>query len=224
MSVLMRLHALQLRLQTIYEIDTDYDVEEFVISDVMLAQQLENPRSSRQIPEKLLVHQHDEGLDISLFLDRDILKNLRQDNPTQALHRGNLADFCTVTEGISHFVYLIWNDHHERSITLFELELQAEVDKYVMAAALLAEQQDGTLPHNLPHILFDNPSFDSQLNRREQQRYRLANAYARQYCHSLHRSLLELGDSVLITREIRQFYRLLHYKKIQRIGSLPQHH
>lgn len=220
----MQLKPLQQRLQTIYEIDTDYDVEEFVFSDIMLAQQLENPARARAIPEKLLVRQHTDGLDISLFLHQDILQNLRLDNPTQTLHRGNLADFCTVTEGISHFVYLIWNAHHDRSVTLFELELQAEVDKYVMAAALLAEQLDGTLPHNLPHILFDNPSFDCQLNRVEHQRYRLANAYARHYCHNLHRSLLELGDSVLITREIRRFYRLLHHKKIQRIGNLPQHH
>ena len=220
----MQLQPLQQRLQTIYEIDTAYDVEEFVISDILLAQQLETPSQARQLPEKLLIRQHADGLDISLFLHQDILQNLQQDNPTQALHHGNLADFCTVTEGVSHFVYLIWNAHHDRSVTLFELELQAEVDKYVMAAALLAEQLGGTLPHNLPHVLFDNPLFDHQLSRDEHQRYRLANAYARHYCHNLHRSLLELGDSVLITRELRRFYRLLHHKKIQRISNLPPHH
>ena len=220
----MQLQPLQQRLQTIYEIDAGYNVEEFVISDALLAQQLETQKQARQIPVKLLVRQHTDGLDISLFLHQDILQNLQQDNPTQVLHHGNLADFCTVTEGISHFVYLTWNARHDRSITLFELELQAEVDKYVMAAALLAEQLCGTLPHNLPHILFDRPSFDSQLNRIEHQRYRLANAYARQYCHNLHRSLLDLGDSVLITRELRRFYRLLHHKKIQRISNLPQLH
>jgi hypothetical protein len=220
----MHLQPLQQRLQSIYEIDTGYDVEEFVFSDALLAQQLEPQGQARHIPEKLLVQQHADGLDISLFLHHDLLQNLQQDNPTQALHHGNLADFCIVTEGISHFVYLIWNAHHARRITLFELELQAEVDKYVMAAALLAEQLGGTLPHNLPHILFDKPTFDSQLSRLEHQRYRLANAYARQYCHNLHRSLLELGDSVLITRELRRFYRLLHHKKIQRISTLPPHH
>jgi hypothetical protein len=220
----MQLQPLQQRLQTIYEIDTDYDVEEFVFSDGRLAQQLQSAGQSRQLPEKLLVYEHADGLDISLFLHQDLLRKLRLDNPTQALHPGNLADFCTVTEGISHFVYLIWNAHHARSVTLFELELQAEVDKYVMSAALLAEQLGGSLPHNLPHVLFDNPSFDHQLSRDEHRRYRLANAYARHYCHNLHRCLLELGDSVLITREIRRFYRLLHHKKIQRIRTLPRHH
>lgn len=220
----MQLQTLQHRLQRIYEIDTHYDVEEFVISDPALAQQLDSSPRTRQLPEKLLVHQHAEGLDVSLFLHEDLLHKLRHDNPSQTLHHGNLADFCTVTEGISHFIYLIWNAHHERSITLFELELQAEVDKYVLAAALLAEQLGGTLPYNLPHVLFDRPRFDHQLDHDEYRRYRLANAYARHYCHNLHRSLLGLGDSVLLTRELRRFYRLLHHKKIQRISNLPRCH
>ena len=220
----MQLQLLQQRLQAIYQVDTRYDVEDFVFSDALLAQQLETQEWPRQIPEKLLVRQHADGLDISLFLHRDILQNLHQDNPAQALHHGNLADFCTVTEGISHFVYLVWNAHQDRRITLFELELQAEVDKYVLAAAFLAEQLGGTLPHNLPHILFDHPSYDSQLSRAEHQRYRLANAYARHYCHNLHRNLLELGDSISITRELRRFYRLLHHEKIQRISTLARYH
>lgn len=220
----MQLQPLQQRLQSIYEIDTGYDVEDFVFSDAQLALQLETQLQPRHLPEKLLIRQYTDGLDVSLFLHQDILQNLHRDNPTQALHHGNLADFCTVTEGVSHFVYLIWNARHARNITLFEMELQAEVDKYVMAAALLAEQLGGMLPHNLPHVLFDKPLYDRQMNRIEQQRYRLANAYARHYCHNLHRSLLELGDSVLITRELRRFYRLLHHKKIQRISTLPHHH
>lgn len=220
----MQLQSLQQRLQSIYEIETGYDVEEFVISDALLAQQLETQAQPRDIPEKLLVRQHEDGLDISLYLHQDVLHNLRRDNPTHALHHGNFADFCTVTEGISHFVCLIWNASHERSVSLFELELQAEVDKYVLAAAYLADQLGGTLPHNLPHILFDKPGFDSQLNRLEHQRYHQANAYARHYCHNLHRNLLELGDSILITRELRRFYRLMQHKKIQRISTLPQRH
>lgn len=218
----MQLQLLQQRLQAIYDICTGHDVAEFVFSDALLAKQLDASEHARQLPEKLLVREHAEGLDVSLYLDQATLEQLQQDSPAENLHAGNLATFCTVTEGVSHFVYLVWNASHERSISLFELELQAEVDKYVMAAALLADQCAGTLPHNLPHVLFDRPRFDARLNHHEQQRYRLANAYARQYCHNLHRNLLELGDSVLITRELRRFYRLIHQRKLQRITTLPR--
>lgn len=220
----MHLQSLQQRLQTIYDISTGHDVEDFVFSDALLAEQLDTSAKMRQLPEKLLVHEHSDGLDVSLYLDQSVLAHLTSDNPAENLHAGNLATFCTVTEGISHFVYLVWNARHQRSISLFELELQAEVDKYVMAAALLADQCDGSLPHNLPHVLFNRPQFDSRLDYQEQQRYRMANAYARQYCHNLHRNLLELGDSILITRELRRFYRLIHTRKLQRITTLPRVH
>jgi len=220
----MQLQPLQQRLQDIYEIDNDYDVETFLISDAGLARQLENRPVARTIPEKLLVRQHRDGLDVSLYLQQELLQKLASDNPTQVLHPGNFADFCTVTEGVSHFVYLTWNAHHARCITLFELELQAEVDKYILAAALLAEQSDGRLPHNLPQVLFDQPRFDPQLNHQEQQRYRLANAYARRYCSQLHLTLRERGDGIMITRELRRFYRLLHHRKIQRITRSLRYH
>lgn len=220
----MQLQSLQQRLQTIYDIRTDHDVEDFVFSDALLAEQLDTSVRARQLPEKLLVCEHSDGLDVSLYLDQSMLANLRSDSPAENLHAGNLATFCTVTEGVSHFVYLVWNASHARSISLFELELQAEVDKYVMAAALLADQRKGSLPHNLPHVLFDQAQFDTRLDYQEQQRYRMANAYARHYCHNLHRNLLELGDSVLITRELRRFYRLIHQRKIQRITTLPRVH
>lgn len=220
----MTLLALQERLQSIYEIEVEYNVEEFVFSDANLAQQLSMHTRHAHLPEKLLIQQHEDGLDVSLFLEQNLLHNLRRNDPYQSLNHDNFADFCTVTEGVSHFIYLIWNACHERSVSLFELELQAEVDKYVMAAALLADQCLGNLPHNLPHVLFDRPEYDKQLNREEHQRYRLANAYARHYCHNLHRSLQALGDSILITRELRRFYRLLHHRKLQRIGKLPRLH
>jgi hypothetical protein len=220
----MQLQPLQQRLQDIYEIDNDYDVETFLISDASLATHLENRSVTRTIPEKLLVRQHPDGIDVSLYLQQELLQNLASDNPIEVLHTGNFADFCTVTEGVSHFVYLTWNAHHERSITLFELELQAEVDKFILAAALLAEQSGGSLPHNLAQVLFDKPRYDPRLNHQEQQRYRLANVFARRYCQQLHQMLREHGDAVMITRELRRFYRLLHHRKIQRITRSLHYH
>lgn len=217
----MQLESLQARLQDIYEVDSAYNVAEFVFSDRALAEALDTSRLARNIPEKLLIREHPGGLDISLYLDSQLLETLHRDNPQHRLHAGNLAAFCTVVEGISHFVYVIWNACHDRAVTLFELELQAEVDKYIMAAALLAEQSGGELPANLHQALFDKPAYDPQLTAHEQQRYTEANRFARHYCARLHQRLVELGDSASITREIRRFYRLLHRDKIERINCLP---
>jgi len=42
-------------------------------------------------------------------------------------------DCCMLLEGVSHFLYLTWNAHYDRQVSLLDLELQAEVDKFVFA-------------------------------------------------------------------------------------------
>ena len=172
----------------------------------------------------MLLQQYADGIDISLFLDQSLVTQLTGDDPLQQLHAGNMAEFCVVLEGISHFLYLVWNAEQERSISCFEMELQAEVDKYVMAISLLAEQSGGKIPHNLHRSLFEKISYHCHLNHTERQRYYLANTYARHYCYNLHEHLLSTPDCVSMTREIRRFYRLLNRQKVARIKNMPARH
>ena len=67
-------------------------------------------------------------------------------DPLEALDEGNLADYCTALEGVSHFHYLVWSLARGRNVSLLELELQAEVDKYASAVALLTRQRAGRFP------------------------------------------------------------------------------
>jgi hypothetical protein len=48
-----------------------------------------------------------------------------------------LDTFCQVIEGVSHFVYVVERARTGRAATHLELELQAEVDKWVVLAASL---------------------------------------------------------------------------------------
>jgi len=221
---LIRLNHLQQRLQQIYEIDALYNVEDFVVHDQQLASALSTSASTGDTPETLLLRQQDDALELSLFLDRWLLEHLAGDDPLQQLHPQNLPAFCAVLEGISHFIYLVWNARHARTISRFELELQAEVDKYIVAAALLAEQSGGRIPANLHYCLFEKIRYLPQPGHSDYQRYYLANHYARRYCYNLHRHLLDTPDCVALTREIRRFYRLLHSQKVSRINKLPVPH
>jgi len=220
----MNINQLQETIEDIYEIDTVHRAEHFVFSDPNLARQLDTTPCAREIPEKLLVHQHEGGLDISLYLDAGLLRHLRESNPFENLHHNNLNAFCQVVEGISHFIYLIWKSAYGRQVTQLEMEIQAEIDKYVICAALLARQRNGYIPHDLHECLFERVYFDVQLRGEERQRYITANDYAKRYCLLLHDYLVRLGDGVLITREIRRFYRLSNGQKIQRIHALEKLH
>ena len=50
-------------------------------------------------------------------------------------HAADLDPLCQIIEGVSHFVYLADRARVDREATQLELEMQAEVDKYVVLAA-----------------------------------------------------------------------------------------
>jgi hypothetical protein len=92
---------------------------------------------------------------VGLFLDPQLLERLALANPLEALNAGNLADYWTALEGVSHFIYLAWNAGHDRGVSLLELELQAEIDKYVSSWLLLREQDPERYPAELHRLLFE---------------------------------------------------------------------
>ncbi len=61
----------------------------------------------------------------------------RKSSPLVRLNESNVADYWTALEGVSHFHYFAWNAGHDKPVTLLELELQAEIDKYVASYLLL---------------------------------------------------------------------------------------
>lgn len=209
----MPLRALQSRLESLYDVAAGHAVEDFLIHDRALVRRLENNPAARDIPEKLLVCQQGQDLDVALYLEAAVLERLAQDNPLTRLHGGNLEDFLTALEGVSHFLYLVWNARHARPVSLLELELQAEVDKFVLAGALFV-QQHGRVPANLHRLLFDESVFDAALDDVARVRYRRANDAARRYCAWLARRFAGRAASL---SELRRFYRLTHHDKLRRI-------
>lgn len=214
----VQLRYLQSLLEQLYEIDIGLDVEDFLITDPRLADLLDSSEHARELPEKLLISQSEGYADVSLYLHQLIIERLRDQNPLRSLHRGNLDAFMTALEGVSHFVYLAWNLAHDRPVSLLEMELQAEVDKYCLAAALFAHQLGG-IPEELHPLLFEGIRFDARLDRNEHHRYSTANHHARRYCRALHERFLRARRGQHITRELRHFYRLWHHRKIARIEA-----
>ncbi len=159
--------------------------------------------------------QGEDGVDVSLYLDPELLGHLARQDPLALLHDGNLAEFCTVLEGVSHFVYLAFNATYDRSVTLLELELQAEVDKFVSSSFLLGQQQAGPVTDDLHDWLFAEPRFDAALDEDGLERYRDANHYASRYCLQLAARLDDACSRSAVMSELRRFYRLPQQAKIR---------
>lgn len=212
----MVVDQLQTLLSDAYALDLCYDVRDFLLTDPDVADALDS--AGRSIDEKLLIAEHDGEASVSLYLDPALLGRLDRNNPSSQLSAENIEDFWTALEGVSHFLYYAWNAALEKSVTLMEMELQAEVDKFV-GTALLLRRQGSVLPRGLHRWLFELPRFDDRLDPEELDRYRAANRYAGKYCLQLAKRLAGDVDPAALEEELRYFYRLPQPAKIQHIDA-----
>ena len=216
----MLLNKLQTHLEHIYEIQSQYRVQDFVFHDAVLAAQLDTSDNPRENPEKLLIHQNGDTIDVSLYLDEKLIQRLEQLDPTTQLTDDNIHDFWVALEGISHFVYFAYNAEYERPVSLFELELQAEVDKYILSAYLLGRQGNATIPDSLHYHLYRKSDFDPRLQQHERRRYYQANELAGKFAAFIADCINNRISSATITNTLRRFYRLSHHQKIRNIMQL----
>jgi len=205
----MVLHGLQSLLGRLYDVDLDYDVYDFLVTDRRALQGVA-PEAARSVEEELLLAETPDGAGVALYLDPSLLRRLEDADPVGALNEENLADYCTALEGVSHFVYTTWRLDQDLPVSLLELETQAEVDKYAVTVFLLADQQGGDYPAQVHPRLFDRVSFDAGLRPDQYDRYRTAHRCAARYCRRLEHRYVTRGQArtEALVRDLRRFYRL----------------
>jgi hypothetical protein len=214
------LRELQELLGHLYDADPGHDVRDFVVTDPALLEVLTGGVPGRDVDEKLIVMESGEGLDLALYLDAALLARLDRADPRSSLSPDNLGDFWTALEGVSHFNYLAWNAIHDRAVTLLELEMQAEVDKFVATRALLDRQPGADLGGPLWQQLFEATALMPGLSAAEQVRYRDASRLAGRYCRSLQRRFPGPALAPDALRELRGFYRAPQPRKMEHIRRL----
>ena len=212
----MLLEALKSDLERLYEIDVPLLLGDFLITDRdTIGRLAAAPPADTQ--EALYLIEDGEHTGLALYIDEEVVRRLDADDPRDALHEGNLADFCVALEGVSHFTYVAWRASHDRSVTQLELEMQAEVDKFATSTMLLGRQCAGRVPPDLARRLFGNVSFLPGLDSERRERYARANQYAERFCEGLTRRHMREPAGAAMTRELRRFYRLDQRQKIKHI-------
>lgn len=213
------LRALQHLLETIYDVRCGHDVEQFLITR---REQLPRQRRRQAADEELVLVEGRRGRRLALYIDEAVLQRLREQNPLRSLHGGNIADFWTALEGVSHFSYLMWNAGHARGVSHLELELQAEVDKYITSVWLLKAQNPGYFPRELRRALFERTVLQPRLDAQARQMYLAASRHAARFCGAIE-SVLSSDRPALrrsATAVLRRFYRLGSTRKLAHIAAL----
>jgi hypothetical protein len=213
----MLLRQMQSLLAGLYDAPVDHDAEDFLVSD---PKRLRDTVGEPSSDEQVFVVERDGEVRIGLFIDQRVLDRLQRHDPLDSLDEDNLGDFCTALEGVSHFHYLIWSCARGRSVSLLELELQAEVDKYATALALLTQQRSGAFPGDLHARMFGSVSFLPQLDEVSRRRYQEANRHAARYCRSLDQRYLHprRRQPEKWLAELRRFFRCGHQEKIRQLA------
>ena len=192
------LGQVQRALEGLYRVEAEANVADFVITEEERAA-LGVKRAPR---EQLLLRQRQGELEVGLFVDEVALRRLER-----GLDESNLEEFLLVVEGVSHFLYVTVRARQERPFSALELELQAEVDKYLLAL-LTAWSLRGEPPEGLRERLFAHVRFHADLSGEERDRYRAANQAAGGFAASLEERYVRRRAPGGLFDEVRRFYRL----------------
>ena len=214
----MSLRRIQEALCELYDLELDADVLDFVC-DAEMARAVGGADARG---EALLVahDDYDEDVEIGLYVDPDALERLGDGWRDAWLDDARVQDVSLATEGVSHFVYLVFRARAEHTIQLLELELQAEVDKY--ASAVFARGTDvlegngvgafrrgARLAHSraVRERLFGRVRFLDAEETETGERYRVAHRLAARYAAQLEERFVATGELGAMVLELRRFYR-----------------
>ncbi|MFT3692268.1 MAG: hypothetical protein QM831_03950 [Kofleriaceae bacterium] len=195
----MPLRRVQRGLESLYRVDTGVAVDDFVI-DEPTRDHLVRERRPR---EQLLVVEEAGEMSLALFVDPGALANLERHDPSNLLGDHNLGDFLLAVEGVSHFIYAICAARIDRKVSQLELELQAEVDKYVTCLLVT----DPVRSREWRERLFGEALYEPDLDADERDRYRAANDNALRYSTFLESEFVARRRIPEMLAELRRFYR-----------------
>ncbi len=200
------LKLLQEALQQRYDITVPYCISEFVcLNEAHLKQITGHKVKYDSTSEMLIYQQNGDNLDITLYLDTELLKNIEDAQLPKHWAGKTFNSNCILLEGVSHFLYLVWNAHYDRQLSQLDLELQAEVDKFIFAA-LDARHRDST--SNLLKRLFQEVHYRSTMTPTLKSRYKKANELAHCYCTWLNNEFNLRTPNRQLAAELARFYRL----------------
>jgi hypothetical protein len=216
------LHRLQSLLARLYDAPIDATVTDYLITDPERARQLTGDSQLPLTDEQVFVSHARGELRVSVYIDQQVLDRLAAHDPLMQLDEANLQDYCTALEGVSHFHYLVWSAERAREVSLLELELQAEVDKYASALWLNLQQSQGRYPQDLHARLFHRVSYAKGLEADGRTRYHEANRQAAYFCRAIDERFLKprRAQPEAWLASLRRFFRLGHPVKMRSVAAI----
>ena len=180
------LRRIQRNLERFYALERAPNVTRFV---------RDGDQGSREV---VLLRESADELEIALVLPPE----------SKRIAAGGALDdvWLQVAEGVSHFLYLAERVRVHLPVTQLELELQAEVDKFVLSLEFSSHSARALL-----HRMFDSPRFLDPEDSEAGARYRLAHQLAARFVSRV----VLAHDRARAQERLRSFYRAGQAEKIR---------
>jgi len=212
---------LQRELEAIYGVEAPR-VEEFLVG----SEAARAAGHATSALEELLVREEEDGVALGLYLAPAVVAGVAgadPDDPRPRLTaRVALRDVVCAAEGVSHFVYLATRAAAGQPVSLLELEVQAEVDKFALLVLHLWRRGLRRMSRALRCRLFERVRYHAWLGTEERARYEEANRLGGGYARWLEGRFVEDADIEGLLRELRRTYRRGGGEKLAYLGTRTQ--
>lgn len=201
------LEEMQRWIEGTYRLEPEAPVADFLIDQRLLEQHLSEDSPYRRAEEVLLLKGKPGDFRLGLFLHPKLQESASLDS-------SDTHHLMTTLEGVSHFLLVLHRLKNSEELTQLELELQAEVDKFLFLRLMPDEARQDEAKRHL-HQETNLPGLDVE----QIQTYAAARRLAHRYCLHLEREYLAPRSFDGLYRELREFYRMSHWKKINALGT-----
>jgi hypothetical protein len=161
------------------QLEAIYAIECPRASDFLLHPEQAKALRSPRADEELWLHEGEDGLEVGLYYSTALRAHLEARSLRDAgwLAPG-LDAYCRLAEGVSHFLYLVRAAALGRRLSMLELEVQAEVDKFASLLLHHWPSMEATEARALHARLFRDVRYRPGLCPEEEARYIEANRLA----------------------------------------------
>ena len=214
---------LQKKIEKTYALDTGItNIEQYIIGDKgyeeFYAKEEIRTVVNSHSGAKVLLRNAGDTLKVSIYYPDALIRELEDNDPRLGIHDENIDLCASFVEELDHFLFIAQNYKSNRPFSLLELELQANVTKYLVLKYFIALQSRSLKLSKfdreyIRHHLFYKRQFDVE-DTTERKRYEDAGKFGMMYTEQIDRLSHEER-----LRDLRRFSRMTCPSKIKHIQS-----
>lgn len=187
---------IQKKIERLYGLSGIPSIEDFLIQQ----DQLENLTLGSR--PQVLFYQQAKEVSIGVYLGQDLTQKVENQILT-------FEEYTILVEEISHFLYLFWNIHNGKKIQLLDIEVQGEIDKFLIFADQMGFSQE------LVERLFGKYLLRPNLPKQDIERYHRAHQLGQRFVHKI----VKMKKDQLLSF-LRTFYRQGSIARISQLQKL----